>query len=272
MLGVAAGALCHVLSDVFYIVPVQLLWPHPAKFSYPLLLPAREDFTPRLYKLAMLADFFSDNLYIVPMLYVCWCYKLHEAVWRRFALFWAFQTLVIVAHLHPALMDERYGYEDFIYWLFCPCGAAFMLVLNCSPLLLPDAVRVLAFPREGPAALQRHAKAGAGVPEAARAHSGVGDAGGALPGPAESPASSGASAPSEPSPDSVLPPLPADASPLPPRSLCFGGDAMLRRRGSGAHRYAASAGKLSTSDDECSSPARRTRSDARLGPMGTRTP
>jgi hypothetical protein len=133
-------------------------------------------------------------------------------------------------------------------------------------------VRVLAFPREGPAALQRHAKAGAGVPEAARAHSGVGDAGGALPGPAESPASSGASAPSEPSPDSVLPPLPADASPLPPRSLCFGGDAMLRRRGSGAHRYAASAGKLSTSDDECSSPARRTRSDARLGPMGTRTP
>ena len=50
VLGVAAGAVCHVLSDIFYIVPVELLWPLPHKFSYPLLLPARELFTPRLYK------------------------------------------------------------------------------------------------------------------------------------------------------------------------------------------------------------------------------
>ena len=85
----------------------------------------------------MLGDFFSDNFYIVPLLYVCWYYKLHEDTWRRFALFWAFQSLVSVAHLHPALMDDRYDHEDFIYWLFAPCGCMFMLVLNLSPLLLP---------------------------------------------------------------------------------------------------------------------------------------
>ena len=275
VLGVAAGAVCHVLSDIFYIVPVELLWPHPAKFAYPLLLPARDAFTPRLYKLAMLGDFFSDNLYIVPLLYVCWRYQLHEATWRRFALFWAFQSLVIVAHLHPALMDDRYDHEDFIYWLFCPCGCAFMLVLNLSPLLLPDAIRVLAFPVEGPAALEaaqaRQAKA-AGPVEASRAHSGVGDAGGSVL-EAESPAASGASAPSDPSPDSVLPLPLADASPMPPRSLCFGGGTPLRRRGGGGHRYAASAGALNGGDDECSSPARRSRSDARIAaPYGTRTP
>ena len=305
MLGVAAGAVSHVLADIFYIVPVELLWPLPHKFSYPLLLPAREHFTPRLYKcvargarpqrqrvltraiiclrrLAMLGDFFSDNFYIVPLLYVCWYYKLHEDTWRRFALFWAFQSLVIVAHLHPALMDDRYDHEDFIYWLFCPCGCLFMCVLNLSPLLLPDAIRLLAFPKEGPAALEaaqhRLAKQ-APCAEPARAHSGVGDAGQAVSAlAADSPASSGASALSEPSPDSVLP-LPLPASPLPPRSLCFGrasvsgggGASPVRQR----RRYAASAGTLNYAggEDECSSPARRTRSDARLGvPHGSRTP
>ena len=231
----------------------------------------------------MLGDFFSDNLYIVPLLYVCWYYKLHEDTWRRFALFWAFQSLVIVAHLHPALMDDRYDHEDFIYWLFCPCGCAFMVVLNLSPLLLPDAIRLLAFPKEGPAALEaaqhRLSKSAthAELP-ACRAHSGVDDAGQALsPAAAESPASSGASAPSEPSPDSVLPHL---ASPLPPRSLCFGGRASSGGGGSPLRqrrRYAASAGTLNYGgggDDECSSPPRlRSRSDARLGaPHGSRTP
>ena len=50
VLGIAAGAVSHVLADIFYVVPVELLWPLPHKFSYPLLLPAREQFTQRLYK------------------------------------------------------------------------------------------------------------------------------------------------------------------------------------------------------------------------------
>jgi len=306
VLGVAAGAVCHVLSDVFYVVPVQLLWPHPAKFAYPLLLPPRERFSNRMYKLAMLGDLFSDNLYIVPVLYVCWRYKLHEETWRRFALFWAFQSLVIVAHLHPALLDDRYGHEDFIYWLFCPCGCAFMAVLDLSPLLLPDAIRVLVFPREGPAlalaAAQQRARSGKEAPAEAAAQqqalSGVGDAGEALRAAAESPASSGGSAPSPspsasaasgPSPDSVLPPAVTvpddDVAAL--RALCFGGartqsllaqpspaplSSLLRRRAT--QSLAASAGELrGGGDDECSSPKRRSRSDARLSAhAGARTP
>ena len=47
LLGACAGCIGHSLADVFYVVPVRLAWPHTAEFSYPLLLPAKEDFTNR---------------------------------------------------------------------------------------------------------------------------------------------------------------------------------------------------------------------------------
>ncbi len=271
MLGVACGCLCHVIADVFYVVPVQLFWPAARQFSYPLLLPPRHLFTNRLYKLAMLADFFSDNMYILPLLRVCAVHRLHEATWRRFAAFWAFQAAVVIAHLHPALMDDRYSHEDFIYWLHCPCGMAFILVLNCSPVLLRDAVCVLAFPRDSLEARAASARAAsarakaafaaevAAPAEAQRAQSAVGDAGGCAAAAGESPASSAASA---------LLAVDADVAAV---ALLVGAAGFAPRR-RGMQRGAASAGALrrrrsgaSCSDsDDCSSPARRVRSDARL--------
>jgi hypothetical protein len=294
--------VAHVLADVFYVVPVQLLWPHPRQFAFPLLLPPREAFTNRTFKLAMLADFFSDNLYILPLLFVCAKYRCHEATWRRFAAFWAFQAAVVLAHLHPALMDDRYSHEDFIYWLHLPCGMAFILVLNVSPLLLRDGVRVLSFPKEAAAereerlrdeAAARKAVADeeADAKRAARpAASGHESAVVPFPlctGAAVSPASSGASAGAD-APRAVSDTTGAvsdayiaadvalfDAAAAPPLSPSHGG---LRKRA--LHCVAASASALlgrgggggdacgggGGSDSECSSPARRVRSDARMAP------
>jgi hypothetical protein len=303
VLGVTAGCVAHVLADVFYVVPVQLLWPHPRQFTFPLLLPPREAFTNRTFKLAMLADFFSDNLYILPLLFVCAKYRCHEATWRRFAAFWAFQAAVVLAHLHPALMDNRYSHEDFIYWLHLPCGMAFILVLNVSPLLLRDGVRVLSFPKEAAAereerlrdeaaaakaAAEEEADAKRAARPAASGHESAvvpfpmctGANGGAEVSPASSGASAGADAPRAVSDTTgaVSDAYAADANAAlasPPLSPTHGG---LRKRA--LHRVAASASALlgrgggggdacgggGGSDSECSSPARRVRSDARMAP------
>ena len=176
MLGACAGCVGHSLADIFYVVPVRLAWPHPAEFSYPLVLPAKEAFTNRLFKLAMLGDFASDALFFVPVVYLCTTRGLHAALWPRFARFWAFQLAVLVAHLHPALMDDRYHHEDFIYWLHAPCGMAFILTLFASPIMLHDAVTALTCPDVAAARAEAAAKAALALLPADQAASGVMDA------------------------------------------------------------------------------------------------
>lgn len=44
------------------------------------------------------------------------------------------------------LYHESYFWEDFIFWIHCPWGFLFMLVLDASPLLIPDAILLLTTP------------------------------------------------------------------------------------------------------------------------------
>jgi len=278
VLGACCGCLGHTLIDIFYIVPVQLFWPLPREFSYPLLLPAKSDFTNRLFKLAMLGDYASDFLYVLPLLFVCHKYALHEGAWRRFGAFWAGQAAVLFAHLHPALMCDSYHHEDFIYWLHMPCGMLFMLILFASPLLLRDAVHCLSSPAD-PAWRQKTAKALRGAADApaetARAaHSSA--EGLALyerpDGGAASPASSGGSAPSlTPAPHAGSPPSRTrprtlrrfsswDAGDGEPRPLHKRAASSLQRRQTGASAASFFRGALGADSDEqgeeCSSPQR----------------
>ena len=121
----------------------------------------------------MLGDFASDALFFVPVVYLCATRGLHASLWPRFARFWAFQLAVLVAHLHPALMDDRYHHEDFIYWLHAPCGMAFIMTLFASPIMLHDAVTALTSPREAAARAEAAAKAALALLPAGQAASGV---------------------------------------------------------------------------------------------------
>lgn len=44
------------------------------------------------------------------------------------------------------MYHESYFWEDFIWWLHCPWGFLFMIVLDFSPLLIPDAILLLTTP------------------------------------------------------------------------------------------------------------------------------
>ena len=201
VLGACAGCIGHSLADIFYVVPVRLAWPHTAEFSYPVLLPPKGEFTNRVFKLAMLGDFASDSLFFIPLAYMCAQYGLHGDRWRQFARFWACQLLILAAHLHPALMDDRYHHEDFIYWLHCPCGMAFMLTLFASPIALHEGVTALVCPAESRRRAQEKEKAAAEyamlpATPVGQATSGIADAAAMARGNTASPASSsGASAP-----------------------------------------------------------------------------
>jgi hypothetical protein len=144
-------------------------------------------------------DFASDALFFVPVIYLCATRGLHAALWPRFARFWAFQLAVLVAHLHPALMDDRYHHEDFIYWLHAPCGMAFIMTLFASPIMLHDAVTQLTSPLEAAARAEAAAKAALASMPVGQAASGVLDAAARLSSddPVSPASSCGASKPAE---------------------------------------------------------------------------
>lgn len=154
ILGGILGMAVHSVADCFYIVPVELLWPVKWKFAMSLVLPI-EQFTNQDYKVFTCMDFMSDILYFAPVICCCWRYDFHRAAWPKLAAFWAAQLLTVVGFYNSSLMAESAHWEDFMYWFHCPCGILFIAALNFSPVLVPDAIRLLTTPPPPAAAHRR---------------------------------------------------------------------------------------------------------------------